>query len=104
MRFRRKRDSEKAPEWQPRLYLTLIALGLLIAYVIAFVVENSTEVPIHWVFETTHASLIWVIIVSLTIGIFVGVLLSQLHRRRWRRRHPREDGGQPADSVGDLRG
>lgn len=109
MRLGRKLDRDNVEQWQPRLWLILIGLVLAVAYVIAFVVENSTEVPVHWVFGTTHGSLIWVIVVSLAIGILVGVLLSQLYRRRWRRGHPvaeqaPEDGGEPPDTVGDLGG
>ncbi len=81
-------ESEKAHDRQPLLYVSLIALGLLLAYVIAFVIENSGKVSIHWVFGTTHASLIFVILVSLAIGIFLGVLLSQLYRRRRRKQEP----------------
>src|SRR6266498_2865105 len=99
MRLRRKIDRDEAEQWQPRLYAILIGL----------VVENSTEVPVHWVFGTTHGSLIWVIVVSLAIGILVGVLLSQLYRRRWRRSHPvaekaPESGGEPLDADRDLGG
>ncbi|HEX9415408.1 MAG TPA: LapA family protein [Gaiellaceae bacterium] len=109
MRLRRKIDRDEAEQWQPRLYAILIGLALAIAYLIAFVVENSTEVPVHWVFGTTHGSLIWVIVVSLAIGILVGVLLSQLYRRRWRRSHPvaekaPESGGEPLDADRDLGG
>lgn len=100
----RKRDREW--EWQPRLWLTLVVLGLVVAYLIAFVIENSRSVTIHWVFGTSHSSVIWLIVVSLLIGLGAGVLLSQLSRRRWRRRHPHpvEDSGEPADSLGDLGG
>ena len=108
MRFRRKPRSDDAPQWQPMLYAILIGLGLVVAYLIAFVVENSKKVSIHWVFATTHASLIFVVLISLGIGLVVGVLLSQLHRRRWRRGHPvaptPENGGEPADADRDLGG
>ncbi len=100
MRLRRKLDPDHVEQWQPKLWAILIGLVLAVAYVIAFVVENSTQVPVHWVFGTTHGSLIWVIVVSLAIGILVGVLLSQLYRRHWRRRQSiaqeaPESGGEP---------
>ena len=72
-------------QWQPRLYLRLLALALLIGYALAFVLENNREVGVHFVFATAHGSLIWLILVSLALGIFLGVLLSQLYRRRRRR-------------------
>ena len=109
MRRRGTIDHDHVEQWQPRLWAKLIALVLAVAYLIAFVAENTTNVPVHWVFATTHGSLIWVIVVSLGMGLLLGVLLSQLYRRHWRRRHLRSDevldrGGQPADSVGDLPG
>ena len=72
-------------EWQPRLYGALIGLVLIAAYVIAFVVENNTRVPIDFVLFDVHASLIWLIVLLLAIGFLGGVLLSQLYRRRSRR-------------------
>lgn len=109
MRRRRKIDDAHVEQWQPRLWAKLVALVLAVAYLIAFVAENTTNVPVHWVFGTTHGSLIWVIVASLGLGLLLGVLLSQLYRRHWRRRHLRSDEaldrtGQPTDSVGDLRG
>ena len=73
-------------QWQPRLYLLIVVLALLVAYGIAFVLENDQEVSIHFVLATAHTSLVWLILLSVALGILLGVLLSQLHRRR-RRRH-----------------
>jgi uncharacterized integral membrane protein len=72
-------------EWQPRLYLTIITLGLLIAYGIAFVLENNKHINLHVVFATTRVSLVWLILLSIALGMLLGVLLSQLYRRRRRR-------------------
>jgi uncharacterized integral membrane protein len=107
MRLGRKLDREDVEQWQPWLYALVIGLVLLVAYLIAFVIENSKGVHVHWVFFTVRASLIWVIIITLAFGILLGVALSQLHRRRRTRRHPvaeqaPESGGEPPDSVGDL--
>jgi len=68
--------------WQPRLWLSLAALILIVAYVIAFVVGNSDKTSINFVFAKTTTSLIWVILLSLLAGLLGGVLLSQLHRHR----------------------
>ncbi|MFL6039132.1 MAG: LapA family protein [Gaiellaceae bacterium] len=73
-------------QWQPRLYLRIVFLGLLIAYGIAFVLENNKHVHLHFVVGTTQTSLIWLILLSVALGLILGVLLSQLYRRR-RRRH-----------------
>jgi uncharacterized integral membrane protein len=101
MRLLRRRSHEEAPpagteeagaeeeglrEWQPRLYLKLLLLLVTIAYVIAFAIENRKNIHLHFVFGTARVSLIWLILLSLALGLLAGVLLSQLYRRR-RRRH-----------------
>lgn len=73
-------------QWQPRLYLRLAILGLLLAYAIAFVLENNKHVHVHFVIGTAHVSLIWLILLSVALGLLLGVLVSQLYRRS-RRRH-----------------
>jgi uncharacterized integral membrane protein len=72
--------------WQPRLYLRIVVLGLLVVYAIAFVLENNKQTHVHFVLGTARASLIWVVLLSVGLGLVLGVLLSQLYRRR-RRRH-----------------
>jgi uncharacterized integral membrane protein len=80
-------DTEQLQEnWQPKLYGRLILLGLVVAYVIAFVLENRKSVSLHFVFATASVSLIWLILLSLALGLLVGILLAQLERRRRRRR------------------
>ena len=73
-------------QWQPRLYLRIAILGLLLAYAIAFVLENNKHVHVHFVIGTAHVSLIWLILLSVALGLLLGVLVSQLYRRS-RRRH-----------------
>lgn len=72
--------------WQPRLWITLGLLILIGAYLIAFVVGNDEEARVDFVFGDATTSLIWVILLSLLAGLVGGVLLSQLHRRRYSRR------------------
>jgi uncharacterized integral membrane protein len=72
--------------WQPRLYARLLVLLLLLAYVIAFVLENRKQVNMHFVLATASVSLIWLILLSLGIGLVGGILLAQLERRARRRR------------------
>ena len=67
----------------------LLVLGVLVsAYPAAgglsFVVLNTNHVKVRFVFVSTRVSLIWVILLSLGVGVALGVLLSQLHRRRQR--------------------
>jgi uncharacterized integral membrane protein len=86
-RLRRPRidTGEVADRWQPRLYARLIVLGLLVAYAIAFILENRTQVNIHFVLATARVSLVWVILLALGVGLLGGILLAQLERRRRRR-------------------
>jgi uncharacterized integral membrane protein len=89
VRVRRPRidTDEVSDRWQPRLYLRLIVLGLLVAYAIAFILENRTQVEVHFVLWTAHVSLVWVILLALGVGLLLGILLAQLERRRRRRSH-----------------
>ena len=89
MRLRRRPsiDTRELQEnWQPKLYLRLLALILLAAYVIAFVLENRKTVNVHFVLATASVSLIWLVLLALAVGVIAGLLLGQLERRRRRRR------------------
>ena len=89
MRFRRRPSidtGELQEQWQPKLYLRLLVIILLAAWAIAFVLENRKSVNLHFVVGTASVSLVWVILLALAVGFVVGVLLSQLDRRRRRRR------------------
>jgi uncharacterized integral membrane protein len=90
----RRRRGERR-DWQVRLYLRLAILSLAIAYAIAFVIKNNNDTSIDFVFSTTKVSLIWMVLLTLVIGLIGGVLLSQLHRHRKQLRQAR-------DAVGDL--
>jgi uncharacterized integral membrane protein len=76
---------EVSDRWQPRLYLRLIVLGLLVAYAIGFVLENRKQVHVHFVLTSAHVSLVWLILLALGVGVLGGILLGQLERRRRRR-------------------
>lgn len=67
---------------QPRLLVIIGALVLLAAFVIYFVVANDDDVSVDFLFFEATTGLIWVILLSLAIGIVAGVLLSQVYRRR----------------------
>jgi uncharacterized integral membrane protein len=84
-RRRHIHTGELQEHWQPRLYARLIALILLLAYAIAFVLENRTTVSVHFVFATARVSLVWLILLALAVGLLGGILLAQLERRRRRR-------------------
>ena len=79
-----------------QFYVRLAVLALLVAYAVAFVVENDHSVSVHFVFATAHVSLIWLILLALAVGVVGGMLLTQLERRRRRRTH---EPAEPGDSV-----
>ena len=78
-----------AENWQPRLYAILVLLGLALAYLIAWAVKNSDETEVDFVFFSARTSLVWVILLSLALGLAAGLLLSQLYGRA--RRHKRRE-------------
>lgn len=85
-------DPETRETFQPKLWGIVVALGLIVAYLIAFVVENDAKVDVHFVFFTAHTSVIWLILLSLVFGVVGGLLLSQLERRRgWLSRRRQSD-------------
>jgi uncharacterized integral membrane protein len=86
MRFGRSRSGEEARE-DSGLLTKLILLVALVAYLIAFVLENRKEVNVHFVVASSRVSLIWVILLSITIGALGWAVVSQLNRRRRRRRN-----------------
>jgi uncharacterized integral membrane protein len=81
-----ERLEEGRQTFQPGLWSRLVGVGVVGVYLLLFVVLNTRHVPVKFVFATTRVSLIWVILLSLAAGIVLGVLLSQLHRHRMRRR------------------
>ena len=82
---RRGIDPETRETFQPRLWLIVAGLVLIGGYVGAFIAQNNKRVTVHFVLFSAHTSVIWLMLVSLAIGLIGGMLLSQLERRR--RRH-----------------
>jgi uncharacterized integral membrane protein len=79
-------DSETRETFQPRLWFIVGALVLIVGYIVAFIAENTKSVRVHFVFYTAHTSVIWVVLLAVAIGLVVGVLISQLERRRGRKK------------------
>ena len=85
MRLGRSR-SDKEPREDSGLVAKLILLVALVAYLIAFVLENRKQVSVHFVFTSSRVSLIWLILLSIAIGALGGEVVGQLNRRRRRRK------------------
>jgi uncharacterized integral membrane protein len=77
-----RRSEGTIEDWQPRLWAIVIGLGLIVLWVLAFVVKNSDKVEIDFVLFSTNASLIWLVIILLGAGFLAGLLASQLYRKR----------------------
>ena len=95
-------EEDRPSTWQPLLYAKIVVLLLVIAYAIGFVVQNTDEIRIDFVFATAKVRLIWTILLLLAIGLVGGILLSQLYRHR-RRVQLAKKSGKPGDSRADLR-
>ena len=77
-RFRRR--SRRA-----RLYTTAFGLVALLVALVALVLANTRTVELSWVFGSTTASLVWIIVASAVLGWLTGLVTSALLRRRTRR-------------------
>jgi uncharacterized integral membrane protein len=76
-------------------------LLLVLAYAIGFVVENTDQIRVDFVFATAKVRLIWEILLLLAIGLVGGILLSQLYRNR-RRAQLAKKSGKSRDARSDL--
>ena len=68
------------------LYSLAFSLVALLIVLVALVVANTRQVKLDWVFGTTHASLIWIILVAAVLGWLLGITTSIVFRLRTRRR------------------
>ena len=94
----RNRATKVDESYQPKLWLILGGLILLVAYVLYLVAANDEEVSVKFLFFDATTSLIWVILFSLLLGLVAGVLLSQLYRRRRSASKPTPSAIRPGDS------
>ena len=85
-------EEDRASAWQPGLYLKIGLLLAAVGYSIAFVVENSTQITIHFIFGTAKVRLVWEILLLLGVGILGGILFSQLYRHRRRAQLAKKSG------------
>ena len=71
---------------QVGLYAWVGALVVLLVLLIAFVLANTRSVQLSWVFGSTRASLVWIIVGSAIVGWLLGIVTSILIRASTRRR------------------
>ncbi len=75
-----KRDKGQKPD--KREIIRLVVLLLALVLLVAFIIGNSKEVKVNFVFFDSSASLIWVILVSAVLGVLVDRLVIALRKRR----------------------
>jgi uncharacterized integral membrane protein len=79
------RFSRKARRTRFHLY-AFFTVALLVG-LIALVVANTRQVKLSWVFGSSTASLVWIVLASAVIGWLLGIVSSAVFR--WRTRAPR---------------
>ena len=65
-----------------REIIRLVVGGLGLVLLIAFVVGNSNDVKVNFIFTNATTSLIWVILVSAVLGLLVDRLVIAIGKRR----------------------
>jgi uncharacterized integral membrane protein len=60
----------------------LVGLAIVAGLLIAFIVENSDSVTIHFVFFSARVSLIWALILAAVLGALLDRLVPVYRRRR----------------------
>ena len=70
-----------------RLYATAFVCVALLVILVALAAANDRSVKLDWVAGSTHASLVWVIVIATLVGWLLGMIMSALFRFRTRDRH-----------------
>jgi uncharacterized integral membrane protein len=74
------RDGRRA-----RLYTWAVVALALFVVLVGLIAANVRSVKLDWVFGSTHASLIWIILAAAVLGWLLGIATSVLFRYRTRR-------------------
>jgi uncharacterized integral membrane protein len=77
------RDRDGLDERQVRQIAMVGGLVLVASIVLVFIVENSRQVRVSFVFFSSEISLIWVIVLSAVAGAVLGAVVTRLVRRRF---------------------
>jgi uncharacterized integral membrane protein len=78
-------DRNGLDERQVRQIALVGALVLVVSLVLLFIVENSGDVEVSFVFFSTSISLIWVIALAALAGAVAGLVIERLLRARYSR-------------------
>jgi uncharacterized integral membrane protein len=71
---------------QARLYTWAVLFVLLLVILIILIAKNTPSVELDWVFGTSRASVVWVILAAAVIGWVLGIATSVVFRFRTRKR------------------
>jgi len=72
----------KGAKGDNREIIRLVMGGLGLVLLIAFVVGNSNDVKVNFIFVNATTSLIWVVLVSAVLGVLVDRLIIAIGKRR----------------------
>jgi uncharacterized integral membrane protein len=67
------------------LYVSLVVAIAALVFLILLIARNTRQVKVDYVFGSTQARLIWLVVVSAITGWVLGLVTSYLVRRRTRR-------------------
>jgi uncharacterized integral membrane protein len=70
------------------LYVSLVVAIATIVFLILLIARNTRQVKVDYVFGSTPARLVWLIIISAITGWVLGIVTAFLIRRRTRWRGP----------------
>ena len=88
------RTAAGAPEIPSRTALVikwvrLVAAVIVVALLVAFIVDNSEQVRVGFVFFHARVSLIWVLLITAALGALADRLIPRVRSRWTRRGRPR---------------
>jgi uncharacterized integral membrane protein len=66
------------------LYFYVVATVVVLIFLIALVVANTSVVKVSWLFGSSSVSLVWLVMGSAILGLFLGMLVGAL-LRHWTR-------------------
>jgi uncharacterized integral membrane protein len=67
------------------LYVSLVVAIAVLVFLILLIARNTRQVPLDYVFGSTQARLIWLVVISAIAGWVLGIVTSFLIRHRTRR-------------------
>jgi uncharacterized integral membrane protein len=82
------------------IYVIVGILAVVVLFLVGFVVKNDRSVRVDFVLFSASSSLIWVILISLFLGVLAGVLLDRLSPLGRGRRRTSVPGPGAAQAAG----